>query len=249
MIKVWISRPRRRAVILARELKKLEIIPVIRPAMRIVGISEKESLNMFISRERHADMAIFVSEEGVRRCRGMTSSGNPLPVFGVGAATTAALSSIPGFNIAGTGATDSESLLKLQLLQEVRDKTIAVVGGVNKDGGGLSPPLCEELQKRGANVWEVPTYCRLPSLPDSGLSKLGGMGELTAAVAYSGDTASYMLEMNPSDNDWLRRIPLFVIHRNIAETAKSLGYHQPIVSPSSAEEMAGFIAKHLSGGV
>ena len=246
MSKVWISRPRRRAVSLARELRSLNITPVVHPAMRIVEVEDKDALDMFLSRRQHADMAIFVSEEAVRRCRKMTTAAAPLPAFAVGAATSAALSTLPAFNNVGTGEGDSESLLRLSSLQEVKGQTIAVVGGVNEDGGGLSPPLCEALQKRGANVWKVAAYCRLPALPNAELITSGNSGELSAAVAYSGDTAAHMLAMVLPDNDWLLRLPLFVIHPNIAAAAKSMGYHRPIVAPPAADEMAANIARLLS---
>lgn len=250
MNSVWVSRPRRRTLPLARALRRHNLTPIVKPAIRIVAAKQRDSLNQFVARLRFFDLAIFVSEEAAHRCRDITPPNSPLPSLSVGAATFAAVKKNPAFAAIETSADDSDSLLRLSHLQNIAEKKIAVVGGISgEDADSLSPKLCRGLQKRGAKISRVAAYRRIPAPPDAEISRLVSEKTLRAAIAYSGDTAANMRAMlAPLQRDSFLRIPLFVIHRNIAAAAQKAGFRDVHIAPPDAEKMASQIAAHLQTG-
>ncbi|MGI9306415.1 MAG: uroporphyrinogen-III synthase, partial [Gammaproteobacteria bacterium] len=195
---VWVGRPRRRAAALARELRNLELTPLVKPAMRIAAAKDSAARKLFFARPQHFDLAVFVSEEAADRCRPHLPAAASLPALAVGPATFAAIAGIPALAAQPAPAGDSEALLRLPQLQaaKVRGKKIAVVGGVSGgDADSLSPHLCRILQKRGADISAVAVYRRLPPKPDAETARLVSAGIVRAAVAYSGGTAAAMLAM------------------------------------------------------
>ena len=93
MNEVWVSRPRRRAFALARELRKQKLIPVLHSAMRIVA-APNNHFRLLLSQPNFYDLAIFVSEEAAYRCRKLNSE-SPIPCLAIGDATFAAAEKIP----------------------------------------------------------------------------------------------------------------------------------------------------------
>ena len=256
---VWISRPRRRAKLLAEELKKLGLRPVIKPALRLLAAKDSKPLKQFAARPQNFDIAIFVSEEAAYRIQNIQKTppakNTPLPAFAVGPATLKTVAAIPSFAAQNAPAGDGEALLRLPQLQtkNIKDKKIAVVGGISgEDSNSLSPFLCGELRARGAAVFLIAAYRRLPpsAAETAGMAKIGELAAnrtLRAAVAYSGGTAAAMLQMTAPNNAWLKRLPLFVIHPQIAAATKKMGYQNAILAPAEAATMALHIADYLRG--
>ena len=254
---VWLSRPRRRAILLARALQQHNIQPLLKPAMRIVNIVEHandKTEDSLIEQLMHCpqtfDLAIFVSEEAVHRLRQLSPPKNAsLTALSIGAATQQAAATISWLATKETPGGDSEELLKSPWLQppNIKDKKIAIIGGTNGDDiKTLSPLLCESLQQRGAHIFPIAVYRRLLPPPDKMLATLAAAKTIHAAVAYSGDTAANMLQMTAPNNEWLRQLPLFVIHPKIAAAAKKLHYKNPIIAAAAPDKMAKQIADFLA---
>ncbi len=246
---VWVSRPYRRAFDLARALRRHDLADIIKPAMRIVAAKNRH-FNQLLSRPRFYDLAIFVSEEAAHRCRNLIAAEKSLPAMAIGDATFAAVEKIAAFAAVRASAGDGDSLLRSPHLRarQIDGKKIAVVGGVSGDDPhSLSPDLCEELRRRGAEVFCAVAYRRIPApANDADIAALCESGTLRAAVAYSGDTAANMLAMiAPRHRDFFLRSPLFVIHRNIAAAAQKMGFRDVHIAPPDAEKMAAQIAAHL----
>ncbi|MBE8158605.1 MAG: uroporphyrinogen-III synthase, partial [Betaproteobacteria bacterium] len=214
-------------------------------------------LKEFAARPQNFDLAIFVSEEAVYRLQKLPpAKGAPLPALAVGPATLKTLAKIPGFAAEDAPAGDGEALLKLPQLRAVNieNKKIAVLGGI--DGGGLdslSPQLCRALRNRGAAVFPIAAYRRLPpSASDiaaaAEIAQLVANRTLRAAVAYSGETAAAMLKMVAPNAALIKRLPLFVIHPRIAAAAKKMGYENVRCAPAAAAEMVRQIAQDLQAG-
>lgn len=237
---VWLTRPRRRALPLARDLKRRGLRPLMIPAMRIEGIVRNPALAAFAG--QNADMAIFVSAEAAERCQNI-SAAPPIPAFAVGNATLRALRAIPAFAPRDEAPGDAEALLALPALRAAAAQrlTIAVVGGIDEeDPDTLSPRLCAGLRELGATPLPLPVYRRLPprigSLPSP-------PPRMSAAVAYSARTAANMLKMAASDSGWLVALPLFVIHPQIERAARNLGYQD--IRLAAPADMANEIEKAL----
>ena len=252
---VWIGRPRRRALPLARQLQKRGLTPLIKPAMRICKLKKGEdgAMQSFLQAPKKFDRIIFVSEEAVRRVdeffQRPFSGGIPIPTLAVGETTRAAANRLAALAVAAESPGDSDSLLRLSCLQadSIAGKNIAVVGGESNLPNSLSPTLCSELQKRGARVVAAAVYRRLPPPPAPDVAECLRDGIVQAAAAYSGETAANMLAMVGGGASILKNLPLFVMHRRIAAAAKNLGYRKPILAPADSEAMAQCIADYFSG--
>lgn len=247
---VWISRPRRRALPLARALIKHRLTPFLMPAMRIVAVEKSAAVKQFLNRPHDFDLAVFVSEEAARRCHPLLSAAakTPLPALAIGAATLTALRMIPALTASDETAGASDSLLRLPCLRaaQIDGKKIAVIGGLSGDNPhSLSPQLCAALTARHARVSPLAMYRRLPPLPHNKVTQQPAAGILRAAVAYSGDTAANMLAMTAPDNAWLKNLPLFVTHPQIAAAAQKIGYQTPQLAPAATAAMAARIARQL----
>lgn len=250
---VWLGRPKRRAAALAEELKKLGIRPEIKPALKILAAKNPRTLKQFAESPNRFDMAIFTGEEAAFRLQKLPPPKNAAKVraLAVGPATLRALKKLPGLAPENAPAGDSDSLLAAPQLraENIRGQKIAVLGGTT--GGGLdslSPYLRAELQKRGALVFPVAAYRRMPPPPAPEIAALAANKTLRAAVAYSGETAAAMLAMCAPDNADVKRLPLFVIHPRIAAAAKTMGWQNAFSAPAEPAEMARQIARHLRAG-
>jgi uroporphyrinogen-III synthase len=255
---VWVTRPPERVQQLAEALKKYHLRSWINSAMRIVDMDEDDSLRWFAVQSARFDMVIFVSAEAVLRCRTHLLPSPTLPMMlPIGSGTRVAMekADYPVSLLSDNTIGDSDVLLSSDSLQpeQVREKCIAVLGGISgNDEKSISPPLCEALRQRGAQVTTFAAYRRLPppsfSAKESATAQeMAATGQLCAAVAYSGDTARHMLVMTAPANDWLRRLPLFVIHSHIVLAAKDMGYFYPVLAPASSEGMAAAISHFVSG--
>lgn len=240
---VWISRPRHRATELATALSARQITPLLYPAMDIGEPPDAAPLASYLATLSSFALHVFVSREAASRVAAQLPAGQAiLPALTIGAATAAALS--PRYQLQRRSPTisDSHQLLQLPLLQQPRGR-IAILGGCDDDGTPPAPLLGESLRQRGNDVLSVPCYCRRPAV-NSELPALGQQGGIDAAIAYSSDSLRFMLQMTAPDNNWLRQLPLFVIHPNIAATAQTLGFQQ--VHTAAGHELAPAIAHHLT---
>ena len=243
---VWIGRPRRRAIALARELRKHNLSPLIKPAIRLAAAAN-DNFHRLLTQPHFYDLAIFVSEESARRCRHCTETESPIPALAVGRAAQAAAESLPICAPIHAHVRDGDSLLQLPRLRarQLAKKKIVITGGISGDNiRSLAPQLCRELQRRGAEVFPAVAYRRIPAPPDDILA--AQIGEtICAAVAYSGETARCMAAMVGAQKSRLLRLPLFVSHPNIAASATKTGFCDVRIVPPEAESAAARIAAQL----
>lgn len=248
---VWVSRPYRRAFDLVRALRRHGLTPVIKPAMRIIA-AKNAHFKQLLARPQFYDLAVFVSEEAAHRCRNLIAAKKPLPALAIGETTFAAVEKIAAFAAIRAPAGDSDALLRSPHLRAktIAGKKIAVVGGMSgNDINSLSPTLCDTLRKRGAEVFCAVAYHRIPAPKDDAKIAFHCESEtLRAAVAYSGDTAANMAAMGGMHHAHILRLPLFVIHRNIAAAAQKTGYSNVHIAAPDADKIAAQIAAHLQTG-
>ena len=224
---IWLTRPVHRARALATELEKRGFRPLIRPAILIREIPAGRQSPI----PQNLHLAIFVSAEAAAR---QPSPRNPAPALAIGKSAADALPA--NFALAAPPARDSAELAALPILQNIAGKNIAVLGGVSDATPTPSPPLCAELAGRGANVFPISKYRRDPAPPDDGeLSRLAESGVLRAATAFSAETLAAMLRLTAPQNEWLRRLPLFVHHRAVARSAAEMAFSDIIASEDMAD--------------
>ena len=226
---IWLTRPVHRARALAAELENSGLRPLLRPAILIREISPENRPRI----PQNPHLAIFVSAEAAAR---QPSPQDSVPTLAVGKSAADALRS--GFELAAEPVRDSAELAALPLLQaqKIRGKNIAVFGGVSDAAPTPSPPLCTELSGRGANVFAIANYRREPAPPDDGeLSRLAGSGVLRGATAFSAETLRAMLRLTAPQNQWLRRLPLFVHHDAVARSAAEMAFSDIIAAENMAQ--------------
>jgi uroporphyrinogen-III synthase len=129
--------------------------------------------------------------------------------------------------IAPSSGADSEALLAVPAMQEMKGKKVAILRG---DGGRAL--LGETLAARGAHVEHVTCYRRLrPQAP----ARAWRAGELAAVTVSSGQGLANLFEV--LDAALLRATPLFVPHARIAEQARTLHAREVVLAGHSDEEM------------
>ncbi len=243
---IWISRPPHRAEKLAAALKEHHLQPLLYAAMCIRELADESALESYLANIDDYTASVFVSREAVTRVAQRLSAATTAPTFpalAIGSETAAALP--PCYQLlqpASTTISDSRYLLQAEALQGTGGN-IAILGGSDEANTPPAAWLCEALVARGHRITAVPCYCRHAAAANATLAAQGQAGEIDGAVAYSGDSLRFMLQMTAPHNDWLRVLPLFVIHANIATTAAALGFSQ--VVPVEQNTIAAEIARYF----
>jgi uroporphyrinogen-III synthase len=152
-----------------------------------------------------------------------------LKVAAVGQGTSRALAHFGLDNvIAPAKRFDSESLLEVAEMREVADKRVVIFRG---DGG--RELLGDTLSKRGATVEYVECYRRVKPEVDVTPLRMAANGGLDAITITSSEGLRNLCEMvGDAGQAWLKKVPLFVSHERIAETAATLGFIHVILTPS-----------------
>lgn len=237
---VWVSRPAEAGVLLARALERGGLRALLAPAIRIEEVGE-EALARYAAEVAAFDASVFVSRAAAARVAafwaggggpGGEAAGGALPALAIGRATAAALGPRYVLLRDADGVGDSRRLAAE--VMAVGCARVALLGGTDEAGARPAPALAAALREEGVAVAEFVVYRRVAAAPDAVLRARGRAGEIAAAVAYSGDSLRAMLAMTAPDNDWLRCLPLFVPHVNVAAVAEGLGFCRVLVlNPSS----------------
>ena len=219
---VLVTRPRAQAAGLARLIEGAGGVAHLFPAIEIEDVPPPPEL----SRLHEFDLAIFVSPTAVAK---VMPHVRKLPrVAAVGAGTRKQLETHGVAEVIAprTGA-DSEALLAVPTMQDMKGKKVAILRG---DGGRAL--LGETLAARGARVEHVTCYRRLrPQAP----ARPWRAGELAAVTVSSGQGLANLFEV--LDAALLRSTPLFVPHARIAEQARALQACEVVLAGHSDEEM------------
>ncbi len=245
---IVVTRPAGQATHLAEALVIHGAKPVLFPVLAIVDIPDRKPLLDVALRLEQFDIAVFISpnavhkalDEILRHCAWPLS----LRVATMGKSSENALASHAVGNIADIISPqdrfDSEALLALPAMQEVRGKRVVIFRG---DGG--RELLGDTLIERGANVEYVECYRRgKPDLDPAPLLKLWEAGALDAFTITSSEGLRNLFDMiGPLGQAWLRKTPLFVPHSRIAEQAVALGLKNVVLTGAADDGlMNGLIA-------
>lgn len=133
-----------------------------------------------------------------------------------------------------TPATDfsSEALLKMPELQQVADRQIILIKGL--DGNTL---LANTLHQRHADVLEIQVYERL--LPHYSQEKISSIlaKNITAIIAASDETLINLWKLvNDEHKKILRRIPLVIVSEKMRRTAEYFGFLTTLFMPDARNE-------------
>ncbi len=219
---VLVTRPARQAAGFAQKLAALGGEPVIFPAIAILPPGDPAALRQAHAALATYDIAIFISpnavEYGAPDARRWPER---LAVLAPGPGTAEALAAtgIAGARIPAT-TFDSDGLLELPELAEVRGKCVLILRG---DGG--REQLADTLRSRGARVDAIACYRRgRPASGVQGLAEAFRDGRIDAVTITSSEALDNLWSMaDDSIRAAWRARPTFAPHPRIAAHARETG--------------------------
>ncbi|MBI4985804.1 MAG: uroporphyrinogen-III synthase [Rhodocyclales bacterium] len=242
---IVITRPAGQAAHLAEALVARGAKPVLFPVLAIFDVEDINPLLDVAVRLDDFDWAAFVSPNAVEKALSCILARRKWPlrlrVATIGRSSELALAAFGIHDVlAPSERFDSEALLALPELQDMRGKRVLIFRG---DGG--RELLGDTLAARGAGVEYVTCYRRgKPALDPAPLLKLWNDGRLDAVTATSSEGLRNLYDMvGKIGQAWLRKTPTFVPHARIAEQARSLGLRDVVLTaPGDDGLVAGLVA-------
>lgn len=210
------------------------------PVLRIESAENQQAIKDCILDFDNIDIALFVSARAARNTLDWLDQYWPMLPQGVtylavGESTAAVLSAF-GCEVQWPAVQqNSEGLLALPALQQVRDKRITIFRG--QGGREL---LAETLRERGARVSYCELYCRVEDTFNISLLR-EQVADADGLFAHSGE----ILQAIGPVNDWqVEHLAVVVPSLRVLSIARELGYkHIRCAENASAEAMcAAFIA-------
>lgn len=229
---IVVTRPAAQAKHLAALIERAGGRPLVFPAIEIEELAERPLPPL----ERF-DLAIFVSPTAVdcafRRVRAWPK-GLRYAAIGRGTARELGRRGVAEVLAPERGA-DSEALLALAALREVKDKRVVIFRG---EGG--RELLGETLAARGAQVEYVECYRRVLPRADCGpLLAAWADGQIDAVVVSSAQGLQNLLALlGDAGRPQLLATPLFVPHERVAEQARAQGAREVVVAGPGDDEMS-----------
>ena len=197
------------------------------PLLDIAPLVDARMLHQQLAQLQHYDLAIFISPNAVRcglAAIAAVRAKLPKQVATIGAGSAHALQEAGIVSvIAPTERSDSEGLLDLPELADMRAKHVIILRG---DGG--RELLADTLKARGAKVEYATCYRR--SKTTRSLDELLRLQPEVLTVTSS-EALAHLREMM-GDDAALLDLPLFVPHARIAESARRMGWREVILTAS-----------------
>jgi uroporphyrinogen-III synthase len=232
---ILVTRPAHQAGVIVQLIEQAGGRCVLFPAIAIEPPADPRTPALLLHEAATYHAVIFVSANAVEQAfalaPGLTTN---LPrAFAVGNATAQALRKhgIADVIVPEDGA-DSEALLRLPELTDVRERSVLIVRG---EGGRTT--LAQTLQERGAHVRQAECYRRARAAGDpSALLSQWRAGKVDAVVAMSAETLSNLCDIIGQDGRaLLQTTQVFVPHRRIAESAAHLGLNDVAITDAGDE--------------
>ncbi len=211
--------------------------PIVFPVLEILDLEDTRALVSAADRLDEYDLAVFISPNAVDKALNVVLARRAWPqrlrAATIGRASEKALARYGVANvIAPSGRFDSEALLALPQLADVRSWRVVVFRG---DGG--RELLGDTLRERGATVDYIECYRRVrPNADIEPLLKRWGRGEIDAVTVSSSEGLRNLYDMlGKLGQAWLKRTPLLAPHARIAENARALGCER-VIETGPADE-------------
>ena len=167
--------------------------------------------------------------------------------FAVGAGTAAALRRAGIEDVEAPTRMDSEGLLGLPGLREVRDLEVALLTAPG--GRGV---IASTLRKRGARVLRADVYQRVPMAPDARtLARLRALDAPAWLALSSGEALQRTLDALPAEAlAKLRRARVVAASARLAELARARGFKRVVVADDARPaSLLAAAARHVSRAI
>jgi len=226
---VLVTRPEHQADALCQLIEKNGGKAIRFPTMIIQPASDQTRLKNLM--RKHYDIAIFVSANAVSHAMPLWPV-HALKIIAIGHGTAKALQKNNAHVDAIPQNYNSEGLLALPMLDQIKGKAIVIFCGENS-----RPLLRETLEKRGAHVESAICYRRkcpainaLPTLPPESIDLI---------ISTSQENLRNLTTLLPmSNNPWLYNKQLLVISPTMADLAHQLGFTKKSVVAKNASDQA-----------
>jgi uroporphyrinogen-III synthase len=225
-LNIVVTRPREQALHLAQAIKKLGGSCILFPLLEISPLADDLPLRNVISRLAEFQLLIFISPNAVQHgMAAILAKGNLPASIAVATVGLSSAKALHDFGVTKVIAPqlrfDSEALLELPEMQNVRGKKILIFRG---DSG--RELLGDTLKFRGATVEYVTCYHR--SKPQHDVTALLSARPDILSVSSSEALNNLWQMLNAAEKVRLLALPLFVTHARIADVAHRLGWQQVI---------------------
>ena len=229
---VLVTRPPHQANTLRQLIEKKGAEVILFPTIIIKPPHNQSSLQRSIDQLDQYDIAIFVSANAVNvATKGWSNKTLSLKTIAIGTGSANALqnNNIPVDFI--PKKFNSEGVLALPLLNEIKNKSIVIFCGENP-----RPLLKEQLQTRGAHVDQAICYRR--ECPASNTVELQQLTSQSFDSIISTSQESLRNLVKLFTGDWIYQQRLLVISPSMAELAHELGFTQQAVIAENATDQA-----------
>jgi uroporphyrinogen-III synthase len=247
---IVITRPQEQAHRLAGLVGAEGGNPILFPVLEILDSGDLKPLNALIDRLDEFDLAVFISPSAVNKAMNLICARRTLPprlrVAAIGRGSTRELKHFGVNEVIAPGRKfDSEALLEMPELQDVRGRRIVIFRG---DGG--RELLGDTLVARGATIEYAECYRRRkPDIDAAPLLRAWARNELHAIVVTSSEGLRNLFDLvGKLGQSWLRTTPLFVTHARIAATARALGLSVIIESGPADEGLVAKLIEYFRAG-
>ncbi len=227
-LSVAVTRPAAQAEALCLLLEQHGAQVIRLPLQSIEPVRQSLQLERELGAAQDADVWIFTSANAVRHARGLFGARWPLTIA-VGPATATALSSLGAPTVVVPVQHNSEGILALPELQNVRDQRIALISG---EGGRDS--IENTMRARGAQLQRLAVYRRvnLPYAPEHLQTSLAAA---QAIVVTNGEALQQLVTRMPESGlSALLATQLVVPSQRVVEQASKLGF---TVAPLVPDQM------------
>lgn len=194
--RIAITRPTGTGAAWARRIHALGGSPLLLPGSSLRAPLDAKAARAALRTALACDVVIFTSPAAVRFAVRLAKLRSRARVLAPGAGTLRALRRAGVTNIEAPAREDSEGMLELAVLRDVRGKRISIVGAA--DGRGL---LDRKLVARGAEVVHAHVYRRLPARLDrrhAGALRRGARKPLYVLLS-SAEALTNILQTLPPD--------------------------------------------------
>lgn len=237
---VMVTRPAHQAAHLEGLLREAGATPLRFPVLEILDPEDSGPLLALIDRLQEFDLAVFISPNAVNKAMNLIRARRELPpglrVAAVGKRSAMELKNFLGRepDLFPRRKFDSEALLALPELQDVRGRRVVIFRG---DGG--REYLGDTLRARGAEVEYANAYRRGRPRADIGrLQREWARGGIDVITITSGEGLRNLFDMvGKLAQHWLRRTQLVVVSERLVPLARELGFKQePVVAAEASDE-------------
>jgi uroporphyrinogen-III synthase len=229
-LRILNTRPKEQAQALSKKIKEAGGIPIEFPTIEIQA--SNNTWTDSLSNLNTISQAIFVSPNAVRyffnelKKRKITWP-DYIHVIAIGKGTASALEQ---FNIAAHDTPDlpdSEHLLNLKSLQQIRNQSLLLVKG---EGG--RKVIEEYLLLKGAKIIILQVYKRVaPSISTELINTLWREDKVDIILLTSEQSIHNLFNMfNKEGQTWLQNKPCLVISERLAQSAAALGFKNIMIS-------------------